>query len=177
MTGTIGVTSDRKFTISGYVNTSHGKVSTSVREHQDFASTSTIDFDTVNFTVLDQLTSLQNKVSTVTTVNDGEGTVVTNNDFSFPITVDVVFPVSSAQFGLTVATTQTYHSDSQVFGEGELQQFSSVTNTGSATDVSPAESSQQYTQFDSSGRFYDCRIASKNNTLNSVSRGCTSEGH
>lgn len=177
VTGTIGVTSDRKFTISGYVNTSHGKVSTSVREHQDFASTSTIDFDTVNFTVLDQLTSLQNKVSTVTTVNDGEGTVVTNNDFSFPITVDVVFPVSSAQFGLTVATTQTYHSDSQVFGEGELQQFSSVTNTGSATDVSPAESSQQYTQFDSSGRFYDCRIASKNNTLNSVSRGCTSEGH
>jgi hypothetical protein len=177
VTGTIGVTSDRKFTISGYVNTSHGKVSTSIQEHQDFASTSTIDFDTVNFTVLDQLTSVQNKVSTVTTVNDGEGTVVTNNDFSFPITVDVILPVPSAEFGLTVATTQTYHSDSQVFGEGELQQFSSVTNTGSATDVSPSNSSQEYTQFDSSGHFYDCRIASKNNTLTRVSRGCSSTGH
>ena len=36
VTGTIGVTSDRRFTISGYVNTSHGKVSTSVQEHQYF---------------------------------------------------------------------------------------------------------------------------------------------
>jgi hypothetical protein len=175
VTGTIGVTSDRKFTISGYVNTSHGKVSTSIQEHQNFSSTQTIDFDTANQSVLDQLTSVQNKVSTVTTVNDGEGTVVTNSDFSFPITVDFVYPVSSAQFGFTVATTQKYHSDTQVFSEGELQQFNSVTNTGSATDVSPAKSSQEYTQFDSSGRVYDCRIASKNNTLTSVSRGCSSE--
>lgn len=177
VTGTIGVTSDRKFTIAGYVNTSHGKVSTSIQEHQDFGSTSTIDFDTVNFTVLDQSTSVQNKVSTVTTVTDSDGSVVTNNDFSFPITVDVIFPVSSAQFGLTVATTQKYQSNTQVFSEGELQQFSSVTNTGGATDVSPATSSQEYTQFDSSGRFYDCRIASKNNRLTSVSRGCSSEKH
>ena len=176
VTGTIGVTSDRKFTISGYVNTSHGKVSTSIREHQDFASMSTIDFDTVSFTVLDQTTSVQNKVSTVTTVTDREGSVITNNDFSFPITVDVTLPVPSAQFGLTVATTQTYHSDMQVFSEGELQQFGSVTNTGGATDVSPAKSSQEYTQFDSSGRFYDCRIASNNNTLARVSRGCSPDG-
>ena len=57
VTGTIGVTSDRQFTISGYVNTSHGKVSTSIQEHQNFLSTQTIDFDTVNFTVLDQYDS------------------------------------------------------------------------------------------------------------------------
>lgn len=175
VTGTIGVKSDRKFTISGYVNTSHGKVSTSIQEHQDFASTSTINFDTVNFTVLDQLTSVRNNVSTVTTVSDREGSSVTNDDFSFPITVDVILPVPSAQFGLTVATTQKYHVDSQVFEHGELRQFSSVTNTGSATDVSPAKSSQEFTQFDSSGRFYDCQIASKNNTLTRVSRGCSSK--
>jgi hypothetical protein len=118
---------------------------------------------------------VQNKVSTVTTVTDREGKAVTNDDFSFPITVDVTYPVPSAQFGLTVATTQTYHFDTQVFGDGELQQFRSVTNTGSATDVSPLKSSQEYTQFDSNGTFYDCRIASKNNTLTSVSRGCRSE--
>jgi hypothetical protein len=174
VTGTIGVTSNRKFTISGFVNTSHGKVSTSIQEHQNFSSTQTIDFDTVNFSVLDQQTSVQNKVSTVTTVTDGEGTVITKNDFSFPITVDVILPVPSAQFGLTVATTQKYHSDTRVSSEGELQRFSSVTNTASATDVSPAMSSQEYTQFDSSGRFYDCHIASNNNTLTKVSKGCSS---
>jgi hypothetical protein len=177
VTGTIGVKSDRRFTISGYVNTSHGKVSTSIRGHQDFSSTQTINFDTVNFSVLDQLTSVQNKVSTVTTVTAGEGNVVTNNDFSFPITVDVAFPVTSAEFGLTVDTKQKYQADTQAFGEGGLQQFSSVTNTGEATDVSPAESSQEYTQFDSTGQFYDCRIASLNNTLTSVSRGCPSHQH
>lgn len=175
VTGTIGVTSDRRFTISGYVNTSHGKVSTSIQGHQNFSGTQTINFDTVNFSVLDQVTSVQNKVSTVTTVRGREGTSVTNNDFSFPITVDFVFPVASARFGFTVDTTQTYLADTQVFGDGGLQQFSFVRNTASATDVSPAKSSQEYTQFDSSGRFYDCRIASKNNTLTSVSRGCSSE--
>lgn len=176
VTGTIGVKSDRKFTISGYVNTSHGKVSTSIQEHQNFSSTSTIDFDTVNFTVLNQDTSVQNKVSTVTTVGDGEGSHVTNSSFSFPITVNVVYPVSAAAFGLTVDTTQTYHSDSQVFGNGGLLQFSTVTDTGNASDVSPAKSSQEYTAFDSTGHFYDCKIASKNNTLTKVSGGCSDHG-
>jgi hypothetical protein len=173
VTGTIGVKSDRKFSISGYVNTSHGKVSTSIQEHQSFASTTTIDFDTVNFTVLNQDTSVQNKVSTVTTVASDEGTQVTNSNFSFPITVNVVYPVPSATFGFTVDTTQTYHTDSQVFGDGGLSQFSSVTDSGNGSDVSPKQSSQEYTSFDSSGRFYDCKIASTNNTLTKVSRGCS----
>ena len=177
VTGTIGVKSDRRFTISGYVNTSHGKVSTSIRGHQDFSSTQTINFDTVNFSVLDQLTSVQNRVSTVTTVTSHEGDEVTNIDFSFPITVNVAFPVASAEFGLTVDTKQKYQSDTQLFREGELQQFSSVTNTGRATDVSPTMSSQEYTQFDSSGHFYDCQIASNNNLLTYVSRGCSSHRH
>lgn len=177
VTGTIGVKSDRHFTISGYVNTSHGKVSTSIRAHQDFSSTQTINFDTVNFSVLDQLTSVQNKVSTVTTVTSRQGDVVTNNNFSFPITVDVAYPVPSATFGLTVDTKQKYQSGALVFRDGELQQFNSVTNTASASDVSPTKSSQEYTQFDSSGHFYDCQIASKNNTLTFVSRGCSSHQH
>ena len=177
VTGTIGVKSDRHFTISGYVNTSHGKVSTSIRGHQDFSSTQTINFDTVNFSVLDQLSSVQNKVSTVTTVTSREGNVVTKNDFSFPITVDVAYPVPSAEFGLTVDTKQKYQSGALVFREGELHQFNFVTDTSSASDVSPTKSSQEYTQFDSSGHFYDCQIASKNNTLTYVSRGCSSHPH
>jgi hypothetical protein len=42
-----------------------------------------------------------------------------------------------------------------------------------ATDVSPAASSQSYTAFDSDGTFYNCEIASKNNTLTKVSHGCS----
>jgi len=175
VTGTIGVASNRQFTIAGYINTSHGKVSTSVSEHQNFSSTQTIDFDIANFTVLDQNTSMQSRVSSTTTVSSDAGTEVTRDNFSFPITVDFIFPVSSSPFGFTVTTAQNYHSDHQVSNEGELKFFNSVTNSVKSTDVSPAANSQTYTAFDSHGNFYNCQIASANNTLTKVSSGCTSK--
>jgi Peptide N-acetyl-beta-D-glucosaminyl asparaginase amidase A len=173
VTGTIGVTQNRDFTVAGYVNTSHGKVSTSIFQQQKFSSTSTIDFDTVNQTVLDQNTAVHNSVSSSTTVSSRLGTLTTDETFSFPITVDVIYPVSSAEFGLTVATAQNYQSGKQIFLDGFPLYFSFVNNSVEASDVSPASSSQHYVSFDSTGQFYDCQIASKNNTLTSVSPGCS----
>jgi hypothetical protein len=46
-----------------------------------------------------------------------------------------------------------------------------------ATDVNPAASSQRYIASDSDGAFYDCHIASANNTLTSVSHGCREDEH
>lgn len=172
VTGTIGVVSDRQFTIAGYVNTSHGKVSTLVDAHQDFSSTQDIDFDTVNFTVLDQKTSVENKVSTTTTVMNHGGTEVTHRDYSFPIRVDFIYPVSSSPFGFTVTTAQKYQDDIRVFHDGQLHRFNSITDTGRATDVTPADSRQEYSEFNSSGRFYDCKIGSNKSTLTQVSPGC-----
>jgi hypothetical protein len=172
VTGTIGVVSDRSFTIAGYVNTSHGKVETSVSQKQKFSGTQTIDFDTVNGTVVDQKTDVRNSVSSTTAVSDFLGTVVTQSNFSFPITVDFIAPVSNSMFGFTVATTQKYQADSQLSIDGFVLHESAVTNSVSASDVSPAASSQTYTSFDSDGGFYNCHIASANNTLTSVSRGC-----
>jgi len=172
VTGTIGVTSDRHFTIAGYVKTSHGKVSTSVSEDQNFSSTQTIDFDTVNFTVLDQNTAVNSSVSATTTVSSDEGTRVARDYFSFPITVDFVYPVSSSPFGYNVTTAQTYQGDEQGSDRWGLGSFNSVTNSVKATDVSPAASSHNYTAFGSDGTFYHCQIASANNTLTKVGRGC-----
>jgi hypothetical protein len=177
VTGTIGVTSNRHFTIAGYVNTSHGKVTTSVSERQNFSSTQTIDFDTVNFTVLDQNTSVQTSVATTTTVSGWAGSIVTRDNFSFPITVDFIYPVSSARYGFTVATGQKYHTDKTISFDGFPFYFNSLTNSVKATDVSPAASSQKYTYFDSYGAFYDCHIATQNNTLTKVSQGCTANQH
>jgi hypothetical protein len=173
VTGTIGVVSERHFTISGFVNTSHGKVATSVSEHQNFSSTQTIDFDTVNQSVLDQKTAVQNRVSAATTSWGRDGAVTTQDNFSFPINVDFIYPVSSAQFGFTVNTGQNYQSEKLVSHNGDLAAFDSVTNSVQATDVSRATSSQDYSWFNSDGIFYNCQIASKNNALTFVSRGCT----
>jgi Peptide N-acetyl-beta-D-glucosaminyl asparaginase amidase A len=172
VTGTIGVKSNRRFTIAGYVNTSHGRVATSIDQHQDFSSTQNIDFDTVNFTVLNQKTSVHTTVTSDTTVSSSQGTVITHDDFSFPITVDFVFPVSSSPFGFTVSTMQDYEAAKKVTHNGDLVRFTSVMNSGKATDVSPPMSSQIFTETNSNGLSYDCHITSKNNTLTNVSQGC-----
>jgi Peptide N-acetyl-beta-D-glucosaminyl asparaginase amidase A len=177
VSGTISVRSDRTYTIAGFVNTSHGKVATAVSQQQNFGSTQTIKFDTVNATVLNQKTAVQNSVATTTTVTDNKGVEVTSDNFSFPIDVDFVFPVDSAPFGFTVATGQNYHTDQQVSVDGFLTSFNSTTNTVKASDVSPATSSQQYVYFDSTGVVYNCQIASTNNTLTQVSRGCAPSHH
>ena len=177
VTGTIGVTSNRQFTIAGYVKTSHGRVATSVSQKQNFSSTQTIDFDTVNFTVLDQQTSVQTSVSSKTTASSRAGTVSTIENFSFPITVNFTFPVTTAPFGFTVATTQKYHTDSEIWFGWFPAYFNSVTNSVAASDVTPATSSQKYSYFDSEGQFYNCQIASNNNTLTKVSQGCMPDAH
>jgi hypothetical protein len=172
VTGTIGVQSNRSFRIAGYVNTSHGKVTTSISQQQNFSSTEKIDFDTANFTVLDQNTSIDTSVSSNTTVSSWAGTVATNQRWSFPFTVHFAYPVASAPFGQTEAFTQKYNTSEQVSFDGFPLYFSSLTNAVNATDVSPTSSSQSYTFFDSDGVFYDCNIASNNAILTSVGQGC-----
>jgi hypothetical protein len=177
VTGTIGVSQERKFTIAGYVDTSHGRVKTSVSEEQNFSSTQTIDFDTVKQSVLDQKTSVENTLNSETKTLGRGGAQVTSEAFSFPITVDFIFPVTSAEFGFTVATTQNYQSSRLVVHNGAVQDFASVKNSASASDVSPKSSSQHYTGFDLSSGRYDCEISTANNVLTTVSAGCAGDSH
>ena len=172
VTGTIGVRQRRGFTIAGYIDTSHGRITTAVSQEQSFSSSQDIDFDTLNASVLDQKTLLQNSVKSLTTSFGRDGVNVTSQTFSFPITVDFIFPVSSAEFGFTVATTQKYQASKLVLHNGRVEDFSAVSNSESASDVSPASSSQHYTSLDLGSRPYDCEIASANNALTKVSRGC-----
>jgi len=178
VTGTVGVSQKRNFTIAGYIDTSKGRVTTSVSGEQNFSSTQTLDFDTVNFTVLDQKTSVENTLNSQTTTSGRGGTQVTSQTFSFPITVDFVFPVAGSEFGETVATTQKYQSSKLVLHNGVgVQGFASVTNSASATDVSPQTSSQHYTAVGLSSQPYDCEISTASNTLSTVSPGCAGNSH
>ncbi len=191
VTGTFGVTAGRSFTIAGYVNTSHGKVTTSISQQQNFASQQTIDFDTVRFTVLDQKTSLDTSVASSTTVTGDYGTTVAREKFSFPMTVDLSYPLKDLS-SATTTTTQRYQVSKLVSRNGLVGDYTSVTNSVSATNVSPASSSQQYTIVEglsgwNPGRerwgdrlepqdlkhlSYSCEIASRNNVLTFVSPRC-----
>jgi Peptide N-acetyl-beta-D-glucosaminyl asparaginase amidase A len=172
VTGMIAVKSARNFAIAGYANTSHGQVSTSVSGQQDFASTQTIDFDTVTFSVLDQKTSVNTSLDTVTTATSNDGRTSTHETFSFPITVDLILPVNNSTFGFTVATAQNYRTSKLVLQNGQQTEYSWVNNSVAGSDVNPPSSSQQYKSFDMQGAAYNCQIASASNVLTSVSPGC-----
>ncbi|HZR67133.1 MAG TPA: peptide-N4-asparagine amidase [Terriglobales bacterium] len=172
VTGDIDVHQRRAFTIAGFIDTSHGRVTTSVSQEQNFSSTQAIDFDTVNASVLDQKTTVQNSVNSLTTSFGRGGFDVSSQSFSFPITVDFIFPVSSARFGFTVATTQKYQASKLRLHNGRIEDFSTVSNSATASDASPIMSSQHYTSFNLGSRPYNCEIASENNVLTKISAGC-----
>lgn len=174
VTGTINVASNRSYTIAGFVDTSHGRVTTSIAQQQSFSGTQTIDFDTVNFTVLDQKTVVENNLASLTTVSNNAGTFASQQNFGFPITVDFIYPVDSSPFGFTVATTQKYHTGEVDTENGQVTYSALLNDSLQATDVTPSASSQQYTYVDSLGQSYNCQIASANAVLTSVSKGCGS---
>ncbi len=191
VTGTFGVSARRSFTIAGYVNTSHGQVTTSISQQQNFFSQQTINFDMVAFTFLDQKTSFDTSVVSSTTVSDDHGRTVTQEKFSFPMTVGLSYPLQNLS-SATTTTRQSYQVNKLVSRNGVMSDYTAVTNSVSATDVSPASSSQQYTFVEGAaggklnleqwgGRpdpkdwkhpSYSCKIASANGVLTSVSPGC-----
>lgn len=87
-TGTITVGSNRNFKISGYVDTSHGRVETTVEQTVDFLSKQ--DFN------VSPTKDIQNVVQTSTvhsrtTTRDGFIRLETKTDYSFPLTLDYSF--------------------------------------------------------------------------------------
>ena len=104
-------------------------------------------------------------MNTATAVTDDLGTLVYHDNFSFPITVDFVYPVSTSPFGYNITVGQNYQTSNRVTVEDFVLQAKSLSNAVTVSDVSPATSSQIYTSTDSNGPSYSCHIKSTNNTL------------
>lgn len=175
VTGTIEVRQARNYSIAGYANTSHGQVSTSISQRQSFSSKQTIDFNTVDpfgTGPLDQNTLMQTSTGTTTTVVDSQGTTVTQENFSFPITVDIIYPVSNSEFGFTAVTEQNYKASKSVAQNGVVTDYVTTTNAAKSSDVLPQSSSQTYSSSNLNGPPYQCTIQSASNVLTSVTPGC-----
>jgi Peptide N-acetyl-beta-D-glucosaminyl asparaginase amidase A len=171
VTGKIEVNSNREFIVAGYVNTSHGKVTTTISERRNFSGVQAINFNTATGAV-EQNTSVKNSVVSSTTVVSGAAVKQTASKYSFPITVDLVLPVANSLFGLTVTTAQNYQASRLVEKNGAIAEYSTVSNSAAATDTLPVSSSQEYTDFDLTHGAYSCKITSANSLLTSVSAGC-----
>jgi peptide N-acetyl-beta-D-glucosaminyl asparaginase amidase A len=90
-TGTVDVGSDRSFTISGFVNTSHGRVETSIHENVNFLSKQSFN---VNSSTDIQDAVQTSTVDSVTTTHDGPFETEVHKQVSYPLTVDFSFVVN-----------------------------------------------------------------------------------
>lgn len=90
-TGSVSVASKRKFVISGYVNTSHGRVETTVDDTVNFSSKQEFD---VNATTDIQHARQLSTVDSRTTTEEGPFSRVIEKHFAYPLNVGYKFIVN-----------------------------------------------------------------------------------
>jgi hypothetical protein len=169
--------------ISGYVNTSHGKVTTKVSQTVGFYNDQNFNI-TGNQYVQDILQNTT--INSNTTVSQaGSSATVYNQTYTFPLTVNIseVF-LSNGNINQKTNAKQTYQQTNTTTQGGRVTYFSSLENAGQHLDTLEFDSSfnlignsgqsgaQQYNSFDSTGAAYDCAIAAVANVLTAYSPGC-----
>jgi hypothetical protein len=182
--GTVDVTSAHSFVIAGYVNTSHGKITTKLNETTRFSNDQYFD---INATKYVQNITQGTTVNTTTTITQtGVPTIVDTQNYTFPLVVDFTENLlSNGDIDLTGKINQTYQVTTTDKQSNKITYSSTLANSGQHTDTIEFDSSfnllgntgqssaQQYNWFDSTGAAYDCDISATANVLTGVSQGCS----
>jgi hypothetical protein len=180
ITGTVTVSSNRAFTVAGFVNTSRGRVDTIV--HQDVNFNNSQNF-TVNATTFVQDITQNTTVNSSTTTRRGAVDFSATETFDYPLTLNIGFLVA-ADGSATQQTTA-----SQGFKVDVREPFfaSSVSNKVNSTDTlnfsasgaftgnTGQKSSQDYSFANSRGQAYNCSLQAEDSALTSASEGCTEQ--
>jgi hypothetical protein len=191
-TGTVTVGSNRQFEISGFVDTSHGRVATTIRQAVDFLSTQEFDVDPVTGSPDIQNAQQSTTVDSRTTIRGGPNSGVVEQHFSYPLNIDYSF-IANADGTYTQTTTVDQHDlvrlrrssdgdgafvsnlENEVHSADTLflsSGFAITGNTGSQT-------TQTYRLHTSSGDCWDRTIGAAAQKLTSVTDGpgCNNDGH
>jgi len=179
ITGTVKVASNRSFVISGYANTSKGKVTTKVSQTASFSNNQSFDITGTKYV---QDISEGTTLGSYTTISQpGATTVVNYQNFTFPLTVNISEVVlSNGDTSVTTTAKQTYQLTANTTQAGKTTYSSFLENAGQHVDTldyntfvnSNQSASQQYNSYDSTGAAYDCAISAVANILTGFSSGC-----
>jgi hypothetical protein len=180
-TGSVSVASNRNFAIRGYVNTSHGRVETTVEQTVAFLSNQQFN---VGATTDIQNAQQTSTLDSITTTRDGFFVNTTEQHFSYPLTIDFSFLVNS-DGSLTQATTVNQKdliSESKSLNGFKFYE-SNLSNQLSSTDTLPFNSSgallgptgskttQTYSANDSLGHCFSRTLTASAQMLASVEDG------
>jgi hypothetical protein len=140
--GTVSVTSARDFTIAGFVNTSHGTVTTQVSQNINFSNLQTF---TINASLyqqdIDQRTTINSTISTTT----GSNVHTVTDSRSYPLVFDISLPFNSdGSFSQISSVSQGYRDKTSNALNGALMSSTTTTN-----QVHPGDT----LMFDAGGNF------------------------
>jgi Peptide N-acetyl-beta-D-glucosaminyl asparaginase amidase A len=181
ITGSVNTKAGHKFQISGYANTSHGVVTTTVAQDIKFSNVQNFTLTDVEYQQdINQNTTVH---SVVTTTNSNGKTVHTVNH-NWPLLLDITVLV--AQDGSETQTTssnQYFEGDEAATRNGVALNFSLVQNRVTTTDTlnfdssggftgnSGQASAQNYFVSNSTGYCYSRDLTAANNVLATITNG------
>ena len=188
-TGYVAVASNRKFAIKGYVDTSHGRVETTVEQAVKFTNQQTVDVNP-NLGPDDQDLVQTTTVDSVTTTRNGFLAETSTQHFSYPLALSYHFLYNAdGTYTQRVAVNQKdilteskaingleffrNKATEEVNSVDTLQFNSSFSITAPGTGVSAAS----YSSKDSLGHCYSRSLTAANQKLVSVTdgKGCGNE--
>ncbi|AEU37861.1 peptide-N4-asparagine amidase [Granulicella mallensis] len=182
VTGTVAIGSNRSFTISGFVNTSHGRVETTVEQQVNFLSTQT--FNVNPNTGGDVQNAVQTStVDSKTTTRSGILVETESRHVSYPLTVNFSF-IANANGTFTQATTanqQNLMTESKtlngfpLFESNTQEQVNSndtlQLNASENLTSAAGKSNASYQSNDSLGNCFSRSLTAENQVLTSVTDG------
>lgn len=186
ITGTVGVTSSRSFTVAGWVKTSHGRVETAVTQTIDFSNLQTFDI-TLSGSLYEQDIAQSTAISSVVRTRGHGARRERTERASWPLSLKFSFTV--ADDGSAAQTTTIRQEDAEtttISRDGEVVFSSILDNVVTPNDILPfspsgavlppqnQSSAQSFFSADSTGACYSRSIAAAGGVLTSVvdGRGC-----
>lgn len=179
--GFVTVSNGHHFVISGYVNTSHGKVTTTVDQAIDFSNR---QYFKITPTIYIQNIRQQTNIKSITGTKDKNGTHRVAVSQQWPLTVDLSQIVNSdGTINQTTTIAQSYNKALTTSDNGTTSFFSLVSNTVSPSDTlefdssfnvignTGQSSSQQYQASDSTGYCYSRSLTAAGGVLTGVVKG------
>ena len=174
VSGNVLVTSNREFTISGYVNTSRGHIVTTVHQNVGFSNNQAF---TINAAIYQQVADQLSTVDSRTTTRNGEEVARTESHIRYPFHISYLFGQNpDGNYYQTVVSDQK---DQEITRNSQTG-FSRVSDEVHSSDTylwdsgfnalgpSNPTSWQTYVAKDSSGGCYSRTLTAQDNVLTSV---------
>jgi len=187
-TGSITVESNRNFTISGYVNTSHGRIETTVQESVSFKNDQNFNVN-ANTDIQDVVQT--STIDSTTTTRQGPLATTVQRHISYPLTVDFSFVINKDGSEKQVTTTDQHFQTSEstnlngfFLDENKMSNEVSATDTqsvsadGVASGPTDSRTTQTFTQNNSLGGCFSRTLTAEAQQLKTVTdgKGCAANG-